>query len=298
VPFAAGFTGDAADFGLSRLRSEKYRGFVFATFNPEAPTLEEYLGPAASLIDRTVEMSPMGKVRLDAGWLKHRLRANWKMVVEGVVDGYHPDYVHTSLFRTVDYHFEAKGVESSTAPSPLARDWGGGHVEIDFAPTLKEQLAWFNVSPDRYPNYISAMKAAFGEQGAHERLIAGPSHALIFPNLLLAEMNIVIFEPIRVGETIQWNTPLLLDGVGEELNERIIRNGQAALGPGSFIIPDDAVMIERTQMAIEGRGRWIDLSRGLNRERVEDGIRVGVMYDDVAGRGFWRQHASLMAVSA
>ena len=51
------------------------------------------------------------------------------------------------------------------------------------------------------------MEQAYGAETAHDALVVGPPHTLIFPNLFLAEMNIMIVEPLGSGETIAYTTP-------------------------------------------------------------------------------------------
>jgi len=42
---------------------------------------------------------------------------------------------------------------------------------------------------------------------------------------------------------------------------------------------------------------WFDLSRGLHRERVENGERVGHITDEIPQRAFYRQWKQLMLTS-
>ena len=62
------------------------------------PRLAEHLGEAAGELDRLARLSPEGRVELTAGWLQHRTRANWKLLAENETDGYHPQFVHGSIF--------------------------------------------------------------------------------------------------------------------------------------------------------------------------------------------------------
>jgi phenylpropionate dioxygenase-like ring-hydroxylating dioxygenase large terminal subunit len=110
-----------------------YRGFVFASLSPKGISLDEHLGAATKLIDRSCDLSPEGEIRLTAGWVKHRCSANWKMLPENDSDGYHLGFVHMALFNTVRSQYqrvvgEEKGIKA------VVRDWGQGHIEIDWAP--------------------------------------------------------------------------------------------------------------------------------------------------------------------
>jgi len=88
---------------------------------------------------------------------------------------------------------------------------------------------------------------------------------------------------------------LLLKGVPDSINARIIRQSEAALGPTAFLLADDAIVAEKTQIAISARGGWLDLSRGLNRERkLGNGIVESHLTDETTNRGFWRHYRHIM----
>src|SRR5437868_6636569 len=84
-PFNSGYDGTAlkAELGLGRVpRVGSYKGFVFGSFAQDGPSLQEHLGAAADAIDRLVALSPSQEIEITAGWLRHKVNANWKMVVE------------------------------------------------------------------------------------------------------------------------------------------------------------------------------------------------------------------------
>ena len=73
-----------------------YRGFIFATLDPEAPPLEEFLGAAGqAMIDK---LADYGDLEVVPGVIRHRLKANWKIGMENDQDYYHVGITHASLF--------------------------------------------------------------------------------------------------------------------------------------------------------------------------------------------------------
>ena len=298
VPFPVGFRQDRSAHGLRRARVARYRGFVFATFAEDGPDLEEHLGNARRALDRAAGLSPVGELDLHGGWIQHLYHANWKMLAENDVDGYHVNYVHDSFARgiKVQYKYDNVLLTKEEKLEAVARDLGGGHAEIDYAPTYSRPLVWLGVEPDRYPAYTDLMVAAYGEPAASEALRAGPPHAFIFPNLFIAETAVTMIQPVAPNRTVQWHTPLYLKGVPPEINRRILRLGEAALGPSAFLLADDAVISERQWKAIDKSPIWMDLSRGLDRERVEpDGTRTAHYSDETPQRGFWRHYREIFA---
>ena len=233
---------DKSALGLPRLpRVESYRGFVFASLAPTGISLHEHLGRARESIDVICDLSPHGELDLSAGWMKTRIRANWKMIVENQVDGYrYAPFVHGSLMNA-NRRFATVRDRKESSPARV-RDLGDGHSEIDHSTDYRQKgstLRWTgNIEESRLPKYVAAMHAAHGSEEARRRLVDGPPHTAIFPNLFLAEMAIMVCQPVSERETIHWTTPVMLKG-GEELNERTLRRGEGAVGPAGFIIADD-----------------------------------------------------------
>src|SRR6516165_4062942 len=68
VPWPDGYACDFSDakFNVAQVpRVESYRGFIFATLNPDAPALIDYLGPIAKPIDEWLDRHPGQKLALN-----------------------------------------------------------------------------------------------------------------------------------------------------------------------------------------------------------------------------------------
>jgi phenylpropionate dioxygenase-like ring-hydroxylating dioxygenase large terminal subunit len=300
VPAPDGSAFDRQRLALRRARVGIHRGFVFANFADDPEPFETYLGHAAALIDQTVELSPVGELQLDGGWGRHIFHGNWKLLAENNTDGYHVNYVHESFARGIKVHGKYEHVlVDDRKLEPVARDLGNGHVDLDYTPAYREPLVWLGTAPDRYPEYTRLMDEAYGEHRAREILRRGPPHAFIFPNLFIAEGTITMIQPLGVGRCVNWNTPLFLKGVPREVNTRILRQVEAAVGPSAFLLADDATISERQQRAMSASPGWLDLSRGLQRERRgADGTVVSHFSDETPNRGFWRHYRSLFRSAA
>src|SRR5205823_2753971 len=144
VPYPGGYASfDKSRRGLARLpRVSSYRGFVFASASPTGISLAEHLGTARQLIDRSCDLSPDGAIELTAGWVRHHCAANWKMLPENDSDGYHLGFVHQALFKTVRNAQYQRVVGDERAIKAVVRDWGGGHIEIDWAPGYEKPFEW------------------------------------------------------------------------------------------------------------------------------------------------------------
>ena len=163
-------------------------------------------------------------------------------------------------------------------------------------PAHQQPFEWFGgVSEGLAASYLTAMERSYGKEETQRRVFDGPPHAFIFPNLFLAEMNIAIMQPVSVDECVQWHTPLFLKGV-PEFNKRLLRQSEAAMGPGSFLLPEDVTIASRNQVGlVTQNAEWLELSRGLNREYVDSQQqRVGHITDETTNRAFWLHYRSVM----
>jgi phenylpropionate dioxygenase-like ring-hydroxylating dioxygenase large terminal subunit len=296
-PFNSGYAGTELKkhLGLGRVpRVDDVHGFVFGSFAEDGPTLREHLGDALEVFDRVVRLSPEGEVELTAGWLKHEVKANWKMLLENETDGYHPQFVHASIFSVADSGIGDLYGEKSMA---VSRDLGGGHTENDLRPEfrrLAQPLGWFGTTAERLPEYVARMRALHGD-AAEEILIDGSPHVMVFPNLFIAEIQLFVIQPVAVDETVQQVTAIQLKGA-PDMNRRMLQQTIGSVGPAGFLLADDSEMYERNQRGVGARApEWLLLRRGVHRERRdENGLLIGDATDEVPQRAIWRHYRSLM----
>jgi 3-phenylpropionate/trans-cinnamate dioxygenase alpha subunit len=85
---------DKEQFGLKKARVATYAGLIFATWDYEAPSLEEYLGDGRWYLDTEFNRSAKGTVAF--GPHKWMQPVNWKTAVDNSSDWYHVPYTHAS----------------------------------------------------------------------------------------------------------------------------------------------------------------------------------------------------------
>lgn len=295
-PYNQGYGGkNKLDLGMGKVpRVATYQGFVFGSFATDGPTLEEHLGAAKGEIDRLVRLSPEGKVELSAGWLKHKTKANWKLLTENETDGYHPQFVHGSIFGVTGSPIGQLYSDSSAA---VTRDLGNGHSENDLRPEFRkfdEPMRWFGTTESRVPDYVAQMRALHGRD-AESILVEGAPHVMVFPNLFIAEIQVFNIQPVAVDECVQYSTAVQLVGA-PELNKRMVSQSIGSVGPAGMLLADDTEMYERNQRGVETLNpEWLDVRRGLHREQIDaNGFTIGTATDEVGMRGFWKHYKSLM----
>lgn len=304
MPGGMGSSYDKSELGLVNVpRMQIYRGFIFVSLTATGQSFDDYLGKARLLLDRACDLSPEGEIDLSAGWLKHRLHANWKMLPENNTDGYHVTVAHASLMRATN-PFASLSFDEEKGDNSVTRDWGGGHTELDFAlryHNTGKLFQWFGgVAETKLPGYVARMELAYGRELGRKRMIDGPPHAIIFPNLFLAELNIAFLNPVSANQVVQFYTPMLLKGA-PEVNARALRQTEGAMGPGSFLLPDDACMSERNQLGLAAQSpEWLDLRRGLEREYTDPatGLLSSRVSDEITNRAFWKHYLQVMSQAA
>ncbi|MCC2596990.1 aromatic ring-hydroxylating dioxygenase subunit alpha [Pusillimonas sp. MFBS29] len=297
VALPDGYEGMSKEgLGLGKVpRLGIYRGFVFGSFAETGPSLDEHLGGAKAAIDQLCDNSPAGELDLRAGYLKHRTKANWKFMLENETDGYHPGFVHGSIFQVTSTRIAELYSKDSSA---LTRDYGNGHTEFDLRGEwrrIDKPLHWFGSSAEQQPAYVKAMEEAYGPERARKIMIDGTPHTMIFPNLFIAEIQIFVLQPVAVDETIQHVTAVQFKDA-PEINRRLRQQTMGSVGPAGMLLADDTEMYERNHRGAWVRDpEWLVLSRGQLRERKdENGYTVGHVTDEVPQRGIWRHYLKLM----
>ena len=89
---------DRENWGLIKAgRVDTYKGFVFATMDPEAVGLQEFLGDVGT-IGLSLIAERADQMRIIPGVQKYTIPCNWKLAVDNLFDWYHPGISHYSAF--------------------------------------------------------------------------------------------------------------------------------------------------------------------------------------------------------
>lgn len=100
VPFEKDAYGDALDkseLGLIQARVERYKGAIFATWNHDGPSLEQFLGNMRWYLDFLVGRAEMEVAGPPQRW---SVRSAWKVPAENfATDAYHTAFAHGSIAK-------------------------------------------------------------------------------------------------------------------------------------------------------------------------------------------------------
>lgn len=308
-PEGYGPSFDVAGHALTQAPvSDSYRGFIFASLGRDVPPLEQYLGPAAAMIDLMIDAAPGREIDVSAGCNKTVYNGNWKLVG---MDGYHPNYLHASVLEMWGRHADSgDGLGATHAANPFdfdsiseTRDFGHGHSMLDLRKHRMAHSAKYRTMLESIAggaDYMATLVARDGEKRAAQLLAtAGDPHVGIFPNLQLINNQIRIVNPVAVDRTEVVMFPVLFKGVSKEINALRLRQHESFYGPAGSGSTDDTEIFERVQLGLNAQLEpWIDISRGMEREWVEeDGTIVGHITDEVPQRGQMRQWLQMMTAA-
>ena len=280
-------------------RVESYRGFYFVSFNPDVEDLVTYLAGARDYLDLVVDQAEEG-MRVISGSNKYAINANWKLLAENSLDGYHLIPTHRTY---VDYMSgfgtDDSGDTLATRPPGAGLALGNGHcVSENISRNGRPIARWHPVFGEEAKPRIARVRRRlvqkYGEERAY-RMADTSRNLLIYPNLLIMDfvaISIRYIEPLAPDrmEVTAWHL-VPREESGDTLATRL-DSYLTFLGPGGFATPDDVEVLESCQIGFRASGtEWSDISRGMLKPNPGTA-------DELQMRGFWRQwHANMQGLS-
>ncbi len=297
---AYGQNFDRSELGLKQpTRVESYRGFYFVSFNRHIEDLVTYLAGARDYLDLIVDQAEEG-MRVIRGSNKYTMKANWKLLVENSLDGYHLVPTHQTYLDYISGLGTDESGQAITQRIPgKAKALGNGHVVIETEARSGRPIAhWHSLYGEEAKEPIAAVRRRlvdkFGEERTF-RMADVSRNLMIYPNLVINDImaiTIRYFEPTAPDsmEVTAWN--LAPKGETGEMLSRRLDSFLTFLGPGGFATPDDVEALESCQAGFRAReAEWSDISRGMHRTARSD--------DELQMRGFWRQwHAHMQGLTS
>ncbi|MGK2873514.1 MAG: aromatic ring-hydroxylating oxygenase subunit alpha [Alphaproteobacteria bacterium] len=278
---------------LARLeRLENYRGLYFINFDRNAVSLDSYLGGVKEYIDLVMDQADTS-MEIVGGTQQYAIDANWKLLCENSIDGYHGGPTHATY---MDYLANTVGSMTNSGMGGGGRQLGGGHAVIEYAapwgrPVAQSVPAWGEEGKQDIAVIMDRLTAKFGVERA-KRIGLMNRNILIFPNLVLNDIMAITlrtFYPIAPDRMHVNAWALAPKEESPTMRERRLFNFLEFLGPGGFATPDDVEALEMCQRGYKNLKAvaWNDISKGMNRE--EPGTT-----DELQMRAFWRQWDTLM----
>ncbi len=289
---------DRRELGLVSVpRMESYRGFVFVSFSPAVEGLVAYLAGAREYLDLVCDQSEKG-MEIISGTQLYSMRANWKLLVENSIDGYHGLPTHKRYFLEFlpDTGVEVQGIRIVGT----AKSLGNGHAvienpELPFGRPVADWIpAWGEAKKTELEEIHKKLVNRFGVERAY-KIAKVSRNLLIFPNLIINDiMSVTVRTFFPLAPDYMEITAWALAPQEESAENRALRldNFLTFLGPGGFATPDDVDMLESCQRgyATVEEVQWSDISRGMQRKEP-------LATDELQMQVFWRRWNELITRS-
>lgn len=253
-------------------RVDSYRGFIFARAAETGPDLKTFLGPTLQAFDDLVDRSPSGEIEPIEGVIRHRYRANWKMMFENLNDVYHPIFAHASAAAGI------KAVSDPTKLHRIMRSLIAGPNMLPMMTKLTSNMTPYghsfvsgliSIANPEIPRdgHFRALAAVHGEERALEILSTDLHLVLIYPscNINPSQQTIRVVRPISVDETEVWGYCFRLKGVPDYVTRNSLYYCNYATSAFSPVVADDLEIYERAQenLTVTADARN-DYARGLD----------------------------------
>jgi 3-phenylpropionate/trans-cinnamate dioxygenase subunit alpha len=287
---------DRERWGLTPVAQlDEYKGLFFATFDPQAPPLREYLGEMAWYLDAFFDRRE-GGVEVIGGMHKWVMPCNWKFPAENFGgDAYHVPWSHLSAVRTSF----STGVTTKPETSGAIVSPGNGHVLICVGPQ--------DTGEPPMPEILEYEKQIRPE--VEKRL--GPRSGLInpivgtmFPNfsmLRATSRTFRVWQPRAPDRTEVWSWVYTDKAAPQHVKDAIRLAGVRGFSPSGTFEQDDMDNWQectRTCRGVVSRRAALNTQMGLGHEGFDEGLNAWASdfrMSESNHRQFYRRWAQIMS---
>jgi benzoate/toluate 1,2-dioxygenase subunit alpha len=244
-------------------RFGNYRGFLFASLNPDVVPLEEHLGEARTFIDLVVDQGDEG-LEMVPGAVTYTYSGNWKLQIENSADAYHFVPTHLSYIQLLGKRQTASAADR---PSYLSNFREVDARRGSFCFEHGHNVLWgANENIAARPLYLDLERVQRRVGEARTKWMFYTRNLLIFPNLQLLEnasLQIRVNRPLSAGKTEITTYCIAPKGESREARVRRIRQYEEFFNPSGLATPDDTVIFEDCERG--QKSEWVDWQQGYMR---------------------------------
>lgn len=258
---------DPKDHGLTRLKVAVRGGVVFASFDHNVESLEDYMGPT---ILRYFDRLFNGRKLTILGYNRQRIPGNWKLMQENIKDPYHPGLLHTwfvtfGLWRAdnkselrMDAHHRHAAMISTRGGMGEAHGQAAQVTQVSsFKAAMElEDKRFLDIVPEPWWRLESPPG---GEgQTAPNVGIQAPTAVMttLFPSVIFQQqVNSVSTRHIQPDGHGAFNfvwTHFGFEDDPPDMTQRRLRQANL-FGPAGFVSADDGEVIEFSQQAFDSK---------------------------------------------
>jgi phenylpropionate dioxygenase-like ring-hydroxylating dioxygenase large terminal subunit len=277
---------------------DNYKGLYFATFDPEAPPLREYLGEMCWYLDAFFDRRE-GGIEVIGGMHKWVMPCNWKFPAENFGgDAYHVQWSHLSAVKTAF----STGVTTKPNAGGSMVSPGNGHILIcvgpnDIAdPPMPEVLA-----------YEEAIRPEVEKRLGERARLINPIVGTVFPNFSLlraTSRTFRVWQPRGPDKTEVWSWVFVDTAAPPEVKEAIRLAGIRGFSPSGTFEQDDMDNWQECTQTCRGvmaRRMPVNTQMGMGHERFDAGLNAWASDHRISEsnhRQFYGRWAQLLAADS
>ena len=275
-----------------------YKGLLFATFDPEAPPLREYLGEMAWYLDTFFDRRE-GGVEVLGGVHKWVVPCNWKLPAENFAgDAYHVSWSHLSAIRSGfagDFRLRASTGGALISP-------GRGHCVI--------ALGGEDIAEAPEPDLVAYEQECRPEavKRLGDRLESvSPIVATVFPNFSMIRStshSFRVWHPKGPDHIEIWAWVFVDKAAPPPVREALRLNGLRGFGPSGTFEQDDMDNWQECTQTCRGvvsRRYDLNMQMGLGHEEYRPDLGAWASdyrLSESNHRQFYRRWAEVMAADS
>jgi 3-phenylpropionate/trans-cinnamate dioxygenase subunit alpha len=286
---------DTKKWGLIQVAQiDSYKGLWYATFDPSAPPLLDYLGDAVFYIDNWLDRTP-GGIEVLPGAIKWVINGNWKIAAEQFAgDGYHGPVTHASSLAV----FNPNAFKAMKPGRQYAGRQGHGTSIDDSGDAALSRFADDPLYDYRQDRDAQA-RAHIGEDRAKIR-----GNFTIFPNMsgLGGLANIRVWHPKGPNKFEVWSWTVVDADAPDEVKREQQLSSSFTEGAAGVVEVDDGenwnLMGQLLENGYQTRQMPWNYQMGLGWETDRDEKYPGrinaTIYGETPQRGFYRRWLEFM----
>jgi 3-phenylpropionate/trans-cinnamate dioxygenase alpha subunit len=281
-------TLDKSQWGLHPVAQlDEYRGFVFATWDAQAPPLKDYLGDFAFYLDLVFGRDPAG-VELVSGAHKWTIDSNWKHPVENFAcDMYHVEFAHQ---RPAEL-----GLMGDMSDTGFELSAGMGYVGHDLSRPVtaeddgEDSVHGYWTMPNAYTEVLKEQRRRIAaEHGEMAARMVPMGHGNVFPSfsfLDLEQLRLVrVQHPLGPDKVMVYQWCAIDASVPDDVKEALRRQYELTFGPAGLLEQDDGENWRECQNGMAGPvGRTLNTNMMLG--LGQDTTMADMLGADLPGQG-------------
>ena len=287
---------DKKNHGLTKLRVAVLHGVIFASFDQDINSIEDYIGPdILPWFERTFK----GRELRLLGYNRQQIKSNWKLMMENIKDPYHAGLLHTwfvtfGLFRA-DQSVSRMVIDSTGRHAVMLNRRNNG-VDNDVTKGVTSFKPNMKINDPRLLDIVEeAWWTVADTKNVGKNISPTNCMQTIFPSVIIQQQinSMSTRQIVPRGHGVfefTWTHFGFADDT-EEMTTRRLRQANL-FGPAGFVSADDGEVLELSQQGFEQYGESGELLAELG--GLDNGEITEHMITETLIRGMYRYYRKIM----